>query len=186
MTTNDPGGEAAEARRKAGPRKGLHQIPKLSGNTNYNWIHEYYEAQRPLPQPFSNAPLSSSTHPESDTGTPGSLHTPYWTKPHPLIYPDYDPRDGYAYPYYNYYSAWPGRCVEDAISGHIECEDRNIVGPNYLNPNYVGPNLIDPISSNVLGKKTQGVQLKNSTEKQCFEQKPGTLFANNLAMGKNW
>ena len=62
---------------------------------------------------------------------------------HPGYNPSY-PRTSYNYPDYNYYSAFPYRCIQDPISYEISCSARNFVGPDYSDSSFTGPNLIDP------------------------------------------
>jgi hypothetical protein len=64
-----------------------------------------------------------------------------------LKHPGYTPGSStcaYNFPDYNYYGAYPYRCIQDPISFHIACSDRNFVGPDYTNSYYIGENTLDP------------------------------------------
>ena len=99
----------------------MHLIPKLSGDPTRNWkVFTTLSGNMPLPN--VTAPLTNAEYQRSVS------------------------TEAYAYPYHNYYTDWPQRCVQDPISAAVTCLDRNFVGPDYRNPFFTGSNYIDPVS----------------------------------------
>lgn len=132
----------------------MNLIPKLFGDPQQTW-KSFTNLEGNLPLPAVSKPLSAEDYLRSVSS------------------------DAYNYPYYDYCTGWPQRCIEDPISNNVTCEDRNFVGPDYRNPYYQGKNFIDPLSK----------RCRKDRDFTPVQHEPlgpfSTTFPNSI-LGKSW